>query len=138
MLEVSRLEQASLRRLHETAAAEGRRLVTALALAETARDEALAVGKGAGGEAEVLRERLKKELDEKKAFETAAAEEIASKVGGEPDGRSGGQLERVVNATSEDEEGLLQHALFILFSPLWLLCKTVARRNSSLICHAQG
>lgn len=53
----------------------------ALELAETARDEALAAGRGAGGEAEGLRERLKREKSEKAAFERGAAAEIASKVG---------------------------------------------------------
>lgn len=79
-METSRLEEASLRRLLETAAAEGRRLVKALEKAEAVRDEALAVGRGVGGEAQGLREQLRKELDEKEAFERGAAAEIASKV----------------------------------------------------------
>lgn len=82
MLEASRLEEASLRRLLETAAAEGRRLVKELERAEAARDEALAVGRGVGGEAEGLRERLRKVLDEKTAFEKGAAAELTSKVRG--------------------------------------------------------
>lgn len=80
MLETSKLEEASLRGLLETAAAEGRRLVKDLRSAEAARDEALAVGKGAGGEADGLRERLKRELDEKQAFQKGVSAELASKV----------------------------------------------------------
>lgn len=80
MLETSRLEEASLRRLLETAAVEGRRLVKDLDLTERARDEALTVGRGAGGEAEGLRERLRKVLDEKSSFEKSATAEIGSKV----------------------------------------------------------
>lgn len=81
MVETSRLEEVSLRRLLETAAAEGRRLMKALELAEAARDEALAEGRGAGGEADGLRERLRREKGEKEALERGAAAEIASKVG---------------------------------------------------------
>ncbi|CAN0136347.1 unnamed protein product, partial [Scytosiphon promiscuus] len=81
MLETSRLEEASLRRLLENASAEGRRLVKALEHAEAARDEAQAAGRGAGGEAEGLRDRLRKEKGEKEAFERGAAAEIASKDG---------------------------------------------------------
>ena len=81
MVETSRLEEAALRRLLETASAEGRRLMKALETAEAARDEALAAGRGAGGEAEGLRDRLRKERSEKEAFERGAAAEIASKVG---------------------------------------------------------
>ena len=90
MLETSRLEEASLRRLLETAAAEGRRLMKALEQAEAARDEALAAGRGAGGEAEGLRERLRREKGEKEAFERGAAAEIAAKV--EPRGRGRGAV----------------------------------------------
>lgn len=81
MVETARLEEASLRRLLETAAAEGRRLMKALELAEADRDEALAQGRGAGGEAEGLRESLRRERCEKDALEKGAAAEIASKVG---------------------------------------------------------
>ncbi|CAB1115098.1 unnamed protein product [Ectocarpus sp. CCAP 1310/34] len=81
MVETSRLEEASLRRLLENAAAEGRRLTKALEQTEAARDEALAVGRGAGGEAEGLRERLARERKEKEAFERSAVAEIASKDG---------------------------------------------------------
>lgn len=80
MLETSRLEEASLRRLLETATAEGRRLVEALQLTEAARDKALAAGRGAGGEANDLRESLKKAMEDKGAFERGATVEIASKV----------------------------------------------------------
>lgn len=80
MLETSKLEEASLRKLLETAAAEGRRLIAALRSAENARDEALVVGKGVGGEAEELRGRLEKELDEKGAFQREVSMELASKV----------------------------------------------------------
>lgn len=83
MVETSRLEEASLRRLLENASAEGRRLVKALERAEAARDDALVAGRGAGGEAEGLRERLGREKAEKEAFERGAAAEIASKVGAE-------------------------------------------------------
>lgn len=69
-----------MRRLLETAAAEGRRLTKALEQTEAARDEALAVGRGAGGEAEGLRDRLARERKEKEAFERSATVEIASKV----------------------------------------------------------
>lgn len=81
MVETFRLEEAALRRLLETASAEGRRLMKALELAEAAREEALAAGRGAGGEAEGLRDRLRKEKNDKEAFERGAAAEIASKVG---------------------------------------------------------
>ncbi|CAM9691109.1 unnamed protein product [Ectocarpus sp. 12 AP-2014] len=81
MVETSRLEEASLRRLLETAAAEGRRLTKALEQTEAARDEALAIGRGAGGEAEGLRDRLARERKEKEAFERSATAEIASKDG---------------------------------------------------------
>lgn len=80
MVETSRLEEASLRRLLETAAAEGRRLAKALEQTEAARDEALAVGRGAGGEAEGLRDRLTRARKENEAFERSATAEIASKV----------------------------------------------------------
>lgn len=80
MLETFKFEEASLRRLLETAAAEGRRLVKDLRSAEEARDEALAMGKGIGGEAKGLRERLKQELDEKEAFQRGVSAELASKV----------------------------------------------------------
>lgn len=80
MLETSKREEASLRRLLETAAAEGRRLETALRSAESARDEALAVGKGVGGEAAGLKAQLAKELDEKSAFQRGVSAELASKV----------------------------------------------------------
>lgn len=90
MLETSRLEEASLRRLLETAAAEGRRLMKALEQAEAARDEALAAGRGAGGEAAGLRETLRKERREKDALERGAAAEIASKVAGGGGGAGGG------------------------------------------------
>lgn len=82
MLETSRMEEASLRRLLETASLEGRRLVKALSSAEAARDAALAVGKGAGGEAKGLREQLAKEMDEHEAFQRGATAELASKVRG--------------------------------------------------------
>lgn len=80
MLETARLEEASLRRLLETAAAEGRRLVKALGEAEVARDDALAAGQGAGGQANELRQQLERMKDEKEGFERATTAEIASKV----------------------------------------------------------
>lgn len=81
MVETARLEEMSLRRLLETAATEGRRLMKALELAEAARDEALVQGRGAGGEAEGLRESLRRERGEKEALERGTTAEIASKVG---------------------------------------------------------
>ncbi|CAM9566020.1 unnamed protein product [Pylaiella littoralis] len=81
MVETARLEEMSLRRLLETAATEGRRLMKALELAEAARDEALVQGRGAGGEAEGLRESLRRERGEKEALERGTTAEIASKDG---------------------------------------------------------
>ena len=80
MLETSRLEEASLRRLLETAAAEGRRLVRVLEEAEAARDEALAASKGVGGEANELRQLLATEREGKKKNQRATEAEITSKV----------------------------------------------------------
>lgn len=79
-LETFRREEDSLRRLLETAAEEGRRLVVERAAAETARDEALVAGRGAGGEAHELRQRLKRELEEKDAFVRETEVELSSKV----------------------------------------------------------
>lgn len=80
MMETSRLEEASLRRLLETASAEGRRLAKILTAAEATRDEALEARRGAGGEADVLRRRLSQEIDEKQSFQRESETELAFKV----------------------------------------------------------
>lgn len=101
MLETARLEEASLRRLLETAAAEGRRLVKVLEKTEAARDDALAAGKGVGGQVNELRQQLERMKDEKEGFERATTAEIASKVrrmfkeGAAGGGVSGDQRQRV-------------------------------------------